>query len=168
MLRWPSSGQTISVKFKVLLLLLTLSWLSATRGQGRGSICSVPGQANLILADGQKGDNVMDKYLRHLECLDLAQLAGSGLGGLHRTCLCKKRASEVKGNLTVEKVMTREKMPVCWGFTWKSSYLKNGGEVLSTINRKEESGRQWVKAFEQETTCFLVLLANSSVVVVFH
>ena len=41
---------------------------------------------------------------------DAAVPAGSGMGGLHGSCLCKKRASEVKGNLTVEKVMTREKM----------------------------------------------------------
>lgn len=77
---WPFSGQTKSPKFKVLLLLWTLSWLSAIRGQGRGSICLVPDPANLILADGQKGDNVMDKYLRHLECLDLAQLTDTGVG----------------------------------------------------------------------------------------
>lgn len=75
-----STCKTKSPEFKVLLLLLTLSWLSATRGQGRGSICLVPDPANLILADGLKGDNVMDKYLWHLECLDLAQLTGTGVG----------------------------------------------------------------------------------------
>lgn len=70
-----------SPEFKVLLLLLTLSWLSTTRGHGRGSICLVLHPANLILADGLKGDNVMDKYLWHLECLDLAQLTGTRVGG---------------------------------------------------------------------------------------
>lgn len=80
LLSWASSCKTESPEFKVLLLLLTLSWLSATRGQGRGSICLVPDPANLISADGLKGDNVMDKYLWHLECLDLAQLSGTGVG----------------------------------------------------------------------------------------
>lgn len=103
LLSWSSSGKTKSPEFKVLLLLLTLSWLSATRGQGRGSICLVPDPANLILADGLKGDNVMDKYLWHLECLDLAQLTGSRVGGQHRSCLCKKSAFEVMKNLSVEK-----------------------------------------------------------------
>lgn len=81
LLSWSSSGKTKSPEFKVLLLLLTLSCLSATRGQGRGSICLVPNPVNLILADGLKGDNVMDKYLWHLECLDLAQLTGTWVGG---------------------------------------------------------------------------------------